>query len=179
MFSAVSRIACDLGDLSACRPRFMEWITRLLDNYSFPAEVIYHYEIQSAGKEWGVSVWEQEGPCLLSSWGKKRKAHFTVWPREQMFHVEVPFSKMTWGVISSWMLQSLLPSKLCYDWFIAQTLLTFLVSLYVKQLMPEMSSLLEAETLWVLHASPVFYVSYWILEGCMDADRNLLTFSKD
>lgn len=43
----------------------------------------------------GVSV-GTGGPLSSKQLGqKKRKAHFTVWPWEQMFHVEVPFSKMT------------------------------------------------------------------------------------
>lgn len=41
----------------------------------------------------GVSV-GTGGPLSSKQLGQKKRAHFTVWPREQMFHMEVPFSKM-------------------------------------------------------------------------------------
>lgn len=43
----------------------------LLDNYSFPAEVIHHHEIRPIGKEWGVAVWNRRTLVFQES-GQKR-----------------------------------------------------------------------------------------------------------
>lgn len=50
----------------------------LLDNYSFPAEVIHHHEIQPIGKEWGVAVWNRR--TLVFQAVRAKRVRFTAWP---------------------------------------------------------------------------------------------------